>query len=101
MMQDYYNHNQDKMSPAQIRVLKVKTFPYLSDEDVRLSMSDRNIIRKELDLNTDSGLSDTDKHSIRDFFYSMRKCISTHDNLSIQNKSYLSLKPVNLKLFYI
>ncbi len=68
MMQDYYSYNQDKMSPAQIRELKVKTFPYLSDDDVRLSMSDRNIIRKELDLNTDSVLSDTDKHSIRDFF---------------------------------
>ncbi len=64
-------------------------------------MSDRNIIRKELDLNTDSILSDTDKHSIRDFFNSMLECISTHDNLSIQNKFYVSLKPVNLKLFYI
>ncbi len=57
MMQDYYSHNQDKMSPAQIRELKVKTF--LCDDDVRLYMSDRNIIRKELDLNTDSVLSDT------------------------------------------
>ncbi len=95
MMQDYYSHNQDKMSPAQIRELKVKTFLYLIDDDVRLCMSDRNIIRKELDLNTYSVLSDTDKHSIRDFFYSMR------DNPSVQNKSYVSLKPVNLKLFYI
>ncbi len=46
-MKDYYSHNQDKMSPAQIRELKVKTCPYLSDDDVRLSMSERNIIRKE------------------------------------------------------
>ncbi len=46
MMGDYYSHNQDKMTPAQIRELKVKTFPYLSDDDVRLSMSNRNIIRK-------------------------------------------------------
>ncbi len=68
MMNDYYGHNQDKMSPAQSRLLKFKTFPYLSDDDVRLSMSDRNIIRKELDLDTDSVLSGTDKHSIRDFF---------------------------------
>ncbi len=81
--------------------MKVKTFPYLIDDDVTLSMSDRNIIRKELDLNTDSVLSDTDKHSIRDFCYSMLECISTHDNPSVQNKSYVSLKPVNLKLFYI
>ncbi len=95
MMQDYYSHNQDKMSPAQIRELKVKTFLYLIDDDVRLCMSDRNIIRKELDLKTDSVLSDTHKHFIRDFFYSMR------DNPSVQNKSYVSLKPVNLKLFYI
>ncbi len=48
MMKDYYSHNQDKMSPAQITELKVKTFPYLSDNDIRLSMSDTNIIRKEL-----------------------------------------------------
>ncbi len=53
MRQDYYSHNEDKMTPAQIRELKVKTFPYLRDDDVRLSISDRNIIRKELDLNTD------------------------------------------------
>ncbi len=42
MMKDCYSHNQDKMSPAQIRELKVKIFPYLSDNDVRLSMSEKN-----------------------------------------------------------
>ncbi len=31
----------------------------------------------------------------------MRECLSTHDNPSVQNKSYVSLKPVNLKPFYI
>ncbi len=100
MMQDYYSHNQDKMSPAQIRELKVKTFPYLVDDDVRLSISDRNIIRKKLDLNTDSFfllLTST----LLEIFYSMHECISTHDNLIAQNKSYVSLKPVNLKPFYI
>ncbi len=64
-------------------------------------MSDRNIIRKELDLDTDSVLSGTDKHSMRDVFYSMCECLSTHDNPSVQNKSYVSLKLVNLKPFYI
>ncbi len=101
MMTDYYSHNQDKMSPAQIRELKVKTFPYLSDDDIRLSMSDRNIIRKELDLDTDSVLSGNDKHSIHDFFYSMHGCLSTHDNPRVQNKSNVSIKPFNLKPFYI
>ncbi len=56
------------MSSTQIRELKVKTFPYLIDDDVRLSMSDKNIIRKELDLDTDYGLSSTDRHFIHDFF---------------------------------
>ncbi len=56
------------MSSTQIRELKVKTFPYLIDDDVRLSMSDKNIIRKELELDTDSVLSSNDKHSIHDFF---------------------------------
>ncbi len=101
MMKDYYSYNQDKMSPAQIRELKVKTFLYLSDDDVRLSMSDRNIIRKELDVDTYSFLSGNDKQSIRDFYYSMRECLSTHDNTSVQNMSYVSLKPVNLKQLYI
>ncbi len=64
-------------------------------------MSGRNIDRKEFDLNTDSVLSDLDKQSIRDFYYSMRKSLSTHDNPSVQNKSYVSLKPVNLRPFYI
>ncbi len=101
MMKDYYSHNQDKMSPTQIRELKVQTFPYLSDDDVRLSMSDRNIIKKELDLDTDSVLSGTDKHSILDLFYSIHDCLSIHDKPSVQNKSYVSIKLVNLKLFYI
>ncbi len=101
MMKDYYNHNKDKMTPNEIRELKIKTFPYLSSDDVRLSMSYRNIVRKEMDLNTDSVLSDSDKQSTRDFYYSMRKCLLIHDNPSEQNKSYVSLKPVNLKSFYI
>ncbi len=46
MIKDYYNYNQDEMSPAQIREPKVKTFPYLSDDDIRLSMSDRNTSEK-------------------------------------------------------
>ncbi len=32
------------MTAAEIRELKVKTFPYLSHDDVRLSMLDSNII---------------------------------------------------------
>ncbi len=101
MMKDYYSHNQDTMNAAQIRELKVKMFPYLSHDDVRLNMSDRNIVRKELDLDTDSVLSGNDKPSIRDFYHSMRECLSTYGNPSVQNKSYVSLKPVNLKPFYI
>ncbi len=100
-MKDYYSHNQDRMSPTQIKELKVKTVPCINDHDVRLSMSARNIIRKELDLDTDSVLSYTNKHSIGDFIYSMRECLSTHDNTIAQYKSYVSLKPVNLKRFYI
>ncbi len=89
------------MTLADIRELKSKTFWYLSNDGVHLSMSDRNIVRKELDLETDSVLTDNDKQSIRDFYYSMRECLSTHDNPSVQNKSYVSLKPANLKSFYI
>ncbi len=59
------------------------------------------LFRKELDLDTDSVLSGSDKQSIHDLFYSMSECLSTHDNLSVQNKSYVSLKLVNLKPFYI
>ncbi len=59
MMKDYYNHNHDKMTRDEIRELKIKTFPYLSSDAVHLSMADRNIVRKELDLNTDSVLSDS------------------------------------------
>ncbi len=101
MMKDYNKYNEDKMTPADIRELKTKTFPYLSNDDISLRMSDRNIVRKELDLDTDSVLTDNDKQSIRDFYYSMRECLSTHDNPSVQNKSYVSLKPVNRKPFYI
>ncbi len=61
-----------------------------------------NIVRKESNLDTDYVLTDNDKQSIRDFYYSMRECVSTHDNNpSVQNKSYVSLKPVNLKSFFL
>ncbi len=32
---------------------------------------------------------------------SMQECLSTHDNPSVQIKSYVSLKAINLKPFYI
>ncbi len=64
-------------------------------------MSDRIIIEKELDLKTDSVLSETDKNRVRDFYCSCRECLSTHENPSVQNKTFVSLKPVNLKPFYI
>ncbi len=41
------------MTPDQIRQLKVQTVLYLNSGDVCLSLSDRNIVRKKLDLNTD------------------------------------------------
>ncbi len=44
-------------------------FLYLQDDDVRLDMFDRNIIRRELDLNTDLMLTEKDKPEIGDFFY--------------------------------
>ncbi len=84
MMKDYYSCNQDKMTAAQIRELKVRTYPYFIHDDVRLCMSDRNIVRKVLDLDTDSVLSGNDGQSIRDFFYSMLECLSTHDNPSVK-----------------
>ncbi len=101
MMKDYYKHNQDKMTPADIRQLTCKTFPYISNDDVCLSMFDRNIVRKELDLDSNSVLTDNDKQSIRDFYYFICECLSTHANLCVQNKSYVSLKPVKLKTFII
>ncbi len=44
-MKDYHKHNQEKVTPEQIRELKIKTFPYLSNDDsLHLNMSDRNWI---------------------------------------------------------
>ncbi len=68
MMKDDYSYNQDKMTVTQIKELKVRKFPYLSHDDLKLCMYDRNIVRKMLDLVTDSILSGNDKRSIRDFF---------------------------------
>ncbi len=96
MMSDYYSHDQDKINASQIYALKRKTFPYLDKTDVRLKMSDRIIIEKEHDLNTNSVLSETDKSKVRDFYYSCKECLSSHNNPSVQNKT-ASLKPVNLK----
>ncbi len=101
VMRDYYSHDQDNMTTAEIYALKCKTFPYLEKSDVRLKMSDRVIIEKELDFVTDSVLSEADRVKVKDFYYLCRECLSTHDNTCIQNKTYVSLKPINLKPFYI
>ncbi len=64
-------------------------------------MSDKVIIERELDLVTDSFLSETDRIKVRDFYCSCRECLLTHDNPCVQNQTYVSLKPINLKPFYI
>ncbi len=64
-------------------------------------MSDRSIVQKELDLTTDSVLPEIERADIVDFLYSMRGCLSTHDNPSVHCKAAVSLKPVNLKPFDI
>ncbi len=64
-------------------------------------MSDKVIIEGDLALVTDLVLSETDRVKVKDFYYSCRECLSTHDNPSIQNKTFISLKPINLKAFYI
>ncbi len=92
MMRDYYSHDQDKMNASQIYALKRKTFPYLDKTDVRLKMPDRIIIEKELDLDTNSVLSETDKGIVREFYYSCRECLSTHDNSSVQNRTFFIFK---------
>ncbi len=101
MMRGYYSHDQDKMNASQIYALKRKTFSYLDKTDVRLKMPDRIIIEKERDLDTNSVLSETDKGIVREFYYSCTESLSTHDNPSVQNRTFVSLKPVNLKPFYI
>ncbi len=68
IMKDYHKYNQDKMTAHEIREFKCKTFPYLSNDDVRLNISDRNIIRKELDLDTDSVLSGQQTSNRLDIF---------------------------------
>ncbi len=59
------------------------------------------IDRNELDLTTDNVLPEHDKANMVDFVYSLRECLSTHDNPSVESKTSISLKPVNLKPFYI
>jgi hypothetical protein len=101
ILEQYYKYDQDKMTAIQIYDLKRKTFPYLPSNDLRLKMPDRVIIDKDLDLITDSILSPKDREIVKNLFYSLRECLSTHDNPSIQNKAFVSLNPVNLKPFYI
>ncbi len=101
IMKHYYSKDQDHMNANEIRKLKLKIFPYLDKNDVSLDMSDRSIVQRELDLTTDSVLSENERADIADFFYSMRDCLSTHDNPSVDCKTTVSLNPVNLKPFYI
>ncbi len=93
IMREYHKYNQDKMTADEIWKLKSKTFPYLSNDEVRLNMSDRNIIRKEFDLDTDSVLSDTDKQSVRDFFTLFENvCPPITTLVSIINCMYRSIQ---------
>ncbi len=81
-MKHYFTIDQDHMKSSDIRKLKMHTLPYLDKNYVRLDMSDRSIVQRELDLTTDSVLPDKNKSVVVDLFYSMRECLSTHDNLS-------------------
>jgi hypothetical protein len=101
ILEKYYKSDQDNMTATQIYDLKRRTFPYLPPDDLRLKMPDRVIIDKDLDLTTDSILTPKDRETVKNLFYSLRECLSTHDNPSIQNKAFISLNPVNLKPFYI
>ena len=101
ILEHYYKCDQDNMTTSQIYDLKRKTFPYLPPDDLRLKLTDKIIIEKDLDLHTDTVLTLTDRETVKDLFYSLRECLSTHDNPSIHNKAFVSLNPVNLKPFYI
>ncbi len=75
------------MNNSEIKKLKLKTFPYLDKTDVRLDISDRSIVQRELDLTTDSVLTEHEKADIVDFFCSMIDCLSTYDNPSVDSFS--------------
>ncbi len=100
-MKNYYFKDQDHMNTSEIRKLKLKTFPYLDKNDVRLDMSSRSMVQRELDFTTNCVLPEHEKADIVDFFYSIRDCLSTHDYPSVNCKTTVSLNPVNLKPFYI
>ena len=69
----YLTFDQDNMTPVEIRKLQLHTFPHLNDDDVRLDMTDRAIIDRELDLETDTLLqTQADKKEVRLFFYDHR-----------------------------
>ena len=89
------------MTCEEIKKLKQTTFPHLTSNDVRISLSDREIVNRELDLTTDSVLTDGDKPEIREFFYQHRSCLSTHGQSGYCTKYTAKLRPVNLKPFYI
>jgi hypothetical protein len=101
IMTDYYEYDQENMSVSEISKLKLKTFPYLDPTDIRLEMTDKSIINKELNLTENSVLKPEDIPKIQDFFYQLGDCLSLHDNSSVQTKTFVSLNPVNLKPFYI
>ena len=100
-MDRYRSFDQSKMTASEIRSLKKFTFPYLDDDDVRLSLPDSEIITRELDLTTDSVLTPSQRIMANSLFYELRDCLSIHDNPSISSKRFVKLNPVNLPPFYI
>ena len=97
----YQNIDQSKMTTEEIYKLKRYTFPYLDHDDVRLSLPDKTIIERELDLTTDSVLTPDQRPMVGKLFYDIRECLSIHDNPSISSKRFVTLSPINLRPFYI
>ncbi len=85
------------MSPAQIRELKVKTFPYLV-----MTMLDCLCLTETLSEKNYISILIQFCLILTNIllvfcFYSMSECISTYYNPSVQNKSYVNLKPFYIK----
>ncbi len=97
----YRDQDQESMSKKDLFKLKSAVFPHLDKTDKRLTMTDREIIKRELDLKTDSVLSPDERSKVFDMFYKNRACLSTHGQVGTNTNLSIKLLPQNLSPFSI
>ena len=95
-------HVSEKQNPdrQQLKEEKLKLYPFLEADDPKLTMTDKEIIMKEVDLTTNSVLTDEERSKFRSYLYDVKDVFSLHGEVGDTNYT-VSLQVTDTTPFFI